>query len=72
MQVQRKVRQKNRIQSNMAKDNTKGFQTLVNDIKAGGITPFGYSIHDASGSLSIVNQRNDKYLGQASARGLYF
>lgn len=56
------MRQKNRIQSNMAKDNTKGFQTLVNDIKAGGITPFGYSIHDASGSLSIVNQRNDKYV----------
>lgn len=46
----------------MAKDNTKGFQTLVNDIREGGITPFSYSIHDDTGSLSVVSQHNSKYV----------
>ncbi len=46
----------------MGIDNTKGFQTLVKDIKAEGLKPFAYSIHDDSGSLLVVSRHNEKYV----------
>ena len=46
----------------MNKDNTKGFQTLLNEIKAAGIQPFKYSIHDESGSLKVNDTPNPRYV----------
>ena len=46
----------------MTKDNTKGFQTLLNEIKAAGIHPFKYSIHDESGSLKVNDTPNPRYV----------
>lgn len=46
----------------MSKDNTKGFQTIINDIAAAGIQPFKYSIHDESGSLKVIGTPNPRYV----------
>lgn len=46
----------------MSKDNTKGFQTFLNEIKAAGIQPFKYSIHDESGSLKVNRKPNPRYV----------
>lgn len=40
----------------MAKDNTKGYMTLVNDIKQFAVKPFVYTIHDDTNSLRIMSQ----------------
>lgn len=46
----------------MYKDNTKGFQTIINEIKESGVQPFKYSIHDESGSIKVNDAPNPRYV----------
>lgn len=46
----------------MSKDNTKGYQTIVNEIKGQGLQPFDYPIHDENKGLYIVQNHNPKYV----------
>ena len=46
----------------MAKDNTIGFQTLVDDIKAVSTSRFCYPVNDNSGSLTVVDTHNKHYV----------
>lgn len=46
----------------MCKDNTKGFQTIINEIKESGVQPFKYSIHDESGSIKVNDAPNPRYV----------
>lgn len=46
----------------MAKDNTKGFATLVNEITKEATKPFAYYINDDSKSLRLETEHNKRYV----------
>ena len=46
----------------MSKDNTIGFQTLVNDIKKVATSKFLYPINDDSGSLKVIAEHYKNYV----------
>lgn len=46
----------------MTKDNTIGFQSLVNEIAKYAVKPFSYPISDTTGSLTVVSEHYEGYV----------